>query len=108
MSRKSGRYTSGCDAFTRCLNLSHCRIHVGTERGYENLGFTKVDLYNYLSRRKLDMIKDGDARSSLSFLQGKADNGGMFFSRYNTVDDGSLKNLFWADGRSIMDFSVLR
>ncbi|XP_057449724.1 protein FAR1-RELATED SEQUENCE 5-like isoform X2 [Lotus japonicus] len=72
--------------------------------GYAGVGFLKEDLYNYFHRQKRDKIKDGDARISLTYLQGKADNDGMFFSRYTTTDDCRLQNLFWADSTSITDF----
>ncbi|KAJ1408955.1 Zinc finger, PMZ-type [Sesbania bispinosa] len=68
--------------------------------GYANVGFCKKDLYNYIDEVKRGKIKDGDAMAALSYLQGKADNEPVFFSRFLCSDDGNLTHLFWADGIS--------
>ncbi|VFQ90261.1 unnamed protein product [Cuscuta campestris] len=77
---------------------------VAQKGGYDKVGFTKKDLYNYLDTQKHVKIEDGDARAALSYLQGKADNDPMLFCKYGVGTDGKLKHLFWADGASIVDF----
>ncbi|KAJ1376269.1 FAR1 DNA-binding domain [Sesbania bispinosa] len=72
--------------------------------GYANVGFCKKDLYNYIDEVKRGKIKDGDAMAALSYLQGKADNEPIFFSRFLCSDDGKLTHLFWADGISRADY----
>ncbi|KAJ1417979.1 FAR1-related protein [Sesbania bispinosa] len=72
--------------------------------GYANVGFCKKDLYNYIDEVKRGKIKDGDAMAALSYLQGKADNEPVFFSKFLCSDDGKLTHLFWADGISRADY----
>ncbi|XP_020232091.1 protein FAR1-RELATED SEQUENCE 5-like [Cajanus cajan] len=72
--------------------------------GYGSIGFSKHDLYKHFYRAQRDMIKDGDVRVALSYLEGKAGNDTMFYSNFQTTDDGKLKHLFWADGCSRSDF----
>ncbi|KAJ1430921.1 MULE transposase domain [Sesbania bispinosa] len=70
---------------------------VDKKGGYRNVGFSKKDLYNYINMVKRGRIKDKDAVAGLSYLQGKADNNPMFFSRFLCSDDGKLTHLFWCD-----------
>ncbi|KAJ1427455.1 FAR1 DNA-binding domain [Sesbania bispinosa] len=61
---------------------------VSQKGGYGGVGFTRKDLYNYLDSKTRMKIKDGDARAALSYLQGKADNGGTLFARYQNTRNG--------------------
>lgn len=72
--------------------------------GYGGLGFSKKDLDNYIDQHKRVEIKDMDATVALSYLQGKADNDNMLFSKYTSTTDGKLEHLFWADGQSRVDY----
>ncbi|KAK7251006.1 hypothetical protein RIF29_33858 [Crotalaria pallida] len=76
---------------------------VAQKGGHANVGFVRKDLYNYLDVKKRVQVKDGDARTALSYLEGKANSDPMFYSKL-VVEDGRLKHLFWADGGSISDF----
>ncbi|KAJ1430560.1 FAR1 DNA-binding domain [Sesbania bispinosa] len=60
---------------------------VSRKGGYGGVGFTRKDLYNYLDCKTHMKIKDGDARAALSYLQGKADNGGTLVARYQNTRD---------------------
>lgn len=83
----------------------HIMGYMVSQKGrYSGVGFTKKDLYNYVDCQKGGQIKDGDALAALSYLQGKADNDPLFFSKCTTFVDGKLKHLFWADGGSKADF----
>nr|KYP55022.1 Protein FAR1-RELATED SEQUENCE 5 [Cajanus cajan] len=72
--------------------------------GHMGLNFNKKDLFNHIERSKRSKIKDGDVVVALSYLQGKADNDPLFFSRYMISCEGQLKHLFGADGISRSDF----
>jgi hypothetical protein len=72
--------------------------------GHEGLGFCKKDMYNYLSNQERATIEGGDAFATLSYLQAKADNDPMFFSKFTTTEDGRLENLFWSDSASRIDY----
>ncbi|XP_058741458.1 protein FAR1-RELATED SEQUENCE 5-like [Vicia villosa] len=77
---------------------------LGQKGGHEYLGFIKKDLYNYFSNGAKAKRENGDAFAALSYLQAKADNDPMFFSKFTTTEDGRLQNLFWSDGTSRFDF----
>ncbi|XP_058763969.1 protein FAR1-RELATED SEQUENCE 5-like isoform X2 [Vicia villosa] len=77
---------------------------LGQKGGHEDLGFIKKDLYNYFSNGAKAKRENGDAFAALSYLQAKADNDPMFFSKFTTTEDGRLQNLFWSDGTSRFDF----
>ena len=47
--------------------------------GYENVGFTSKDLYNYLAEIRNSSTQDGDAECALAYLQAKADMDSSFF-----------------------------
>ncbi|KAK7290067.1 hypothetical protein RIF29_04223 [Crotalaria pallida] len=91
----------------RAQGVRTCQIMgymLAQKGGYQGLGWIKKDLYNHFERQKHALIKDGDARAAVSYLQGKADNDPMFFPEYLVSDDGTLQHLFWADGTSRADF----
>ncbi|XP_058726811.1 protein FAR1-RELATED SEQUENCE 5-like [Vicia villosa] len=77
---------------------------LGQKGAHEDLGFFKKDLYNYFSNGAKAKRENGDAFAALSYLQAKADNDPMFFSKFTTTEDGRLQNLFWSDGTSRFDF----
>ncbi|CAH9080089.1 unnamed protein product [Cuscuta epithymum] len=78
---------------------------VAQKGGYNSVGFTRKDLYNYFGSKAHDEIKDGDAIAALSYLHGKADNDPMLYAKFSTTGDGRLSRLFWADGDSRFAFS---
>lgn len=49
--------------------------------GHTGLEFCKKDLYNYLNNQGMERIEDIDDFVALSYLQAKADNDPMFFSK---------------------------
>lgn len=72
--------------------------------GHESLGFCRKDLYNYLYNEGKARIEGGDSFAALSYLQAKADNDPMFFSKFTTTEEGRLENLFWSDSTSRIDY----
>jgi len=46
------------------------------------------------------MIKDGDVRAALSYLEGKHASDPLLYSFLLTTLDGRFKHLFWVDGCS--------
>ncbi|GAU30714.1 hypothetical protein TSUD_39380 [Trifolium subterraneum] len=88
-----------------CIQTCHIMGHmVANKGGYDVVGFTKKDLYNYFGKKTIVDIKDGDVVASLSYLRGKAGLDPMLYAKYTIDEDGKLKRLFWADGRSRNDF----
>ncbi|XP_015619261.2 protein FAR1-RELATED SEQUENCE 5-like [Oryza sativa Japonica Group] len=72
--------------------------------GYDKVGFVKKDLYNYSSRYKRSRILEGDASATLELMKKRRDKDPGFFYEYQVDDEGRLKNLFWCDAQSRMDY----
>ena len=72
--------------------------------GYENIGFTSKDFYNYLAEIRNNSTQDGDAECALAYLQAKADMDSSFFFKYTVDEESRLANLFWTDSQSRLDY----
>ncbi|KAL6316325.1 hypothetical protein AAG906_017958 [Vitis piasezkii] len=73
--------------------------------GYNNVGFTKKDLYNHVDADRRVHLRDGDAEGALAYLCGKSEMDPSFYYKYNVDEDNRLANLFWADSTSKLDYS---
>jgi len=73
---------------------------VGQKGGYDALGFTREDLYNYFDSLIHAQIKDGDIVASLSYLDEMPDTDPMLYGKFTTTTNGKLKHFFWADGHN--------
>ncbi|KAL6885488.1 hypothetical protein ACP4OV_010267 [Aristida adscensionis] len=72
--------------------------------GYDKVGIIRKDLYNFCSRYKRSRIVDGDANAALQIMQMRRDQDPDFFYDYEVDAEGRLKNLFWCDAQSRMDY----
>ncbi|XP_057425943.1 protein FAR1-RELATED SEQUENCE 5-like [Lotus japonicus] len=79
-------------------------LMLGQKGGHEALGFTKKDLFNHIDKEKQIRVGNGDAVAALSYFQAKAEGDPMFFSKYTKTEDENLKDLFWSDGVSRVDY----
>ena len=72
--------------------------------GPDKLGFIDRDLYNHVSIQKKRKIEGSDARYLLTYMiaQKKADP--EFFFKYTKDKEGHLRNIFWADSQSRIDY----
>ncbi|XP_058726880.1 protein FAR1-RELATED SEQUENCE 5-like [Vicia villosa] len=77
---------------------------VAQKGGYNDVGFTKKDLYNYSDKKMCDVVKDGDVAAALNYLKVKSSTDPMLYAEYCVSSDGRLKSLFWADGPSRSDY----
>ncbi|RVX07698.1 Protein FAR1-related sequence 5 [Vitis vinifera] len=73
--------------------------------GYNNVGFTKKDLYNHVDADRRVHLRDGDAEGALAYLCRKSEMDPSFYYKYNVDEDNHLANLFWADSTSKLDYS---
>ncbi|KAL4343556.1 hypothetical protein AHAS_Ahas11G0090200 [Arachis hypogaea] len=71
----------------------------GQSGGYGMLRFTKQDLYNYVHGKRVARICDGNAATTFSYLEGKANANMRTTTRYTRASDNHLSSLFWADGK---------
>ncbi|XP_058071011.1 protein FAR1-RELATED SEQUENCE 5-like [Magnolia sinica] len=74
--------------------------------GRENMGFTSIDYKNYLQRKRMKAMEKGDAGAVLEYFQQKQIDDPSFFYAIQVDKDDQMTNMFWADERSIVDYSV--
>ncbi|KAI8560916.1 hypothetical protein RHMOL_Rhmol04G0293100 [Rhododendron molle] len=74
--------------------------------GFQNVGFTLSDLRNKLHRERTQEIRNGDAEGALGYLSAQVSNDPLFFFKYSVDEEDRLETLFWADGRSQMDYAA--
>jgi zinc finger SWIM domain-containing protein 3 len=78
---------------------------VAQKGGYDGVGFTKKDLYNYFDKKMRDITKDGDVQASLNYLNVKSGTDPMLYAKYDAdSSNGRMKSLYWADGISRSDY----
>ncbi|XP_058746110.1 protein FAR1-RELATED SEQUENCE 5-like [Vicia villosa] len=81
---------------------------VAQKGGYDRVGFTKKDLYNYFDKKMRATIKDSDVAAALNYLHAKSSTDPMLYAKYVVSSDGRMKSLFWAYGSSRSDFLFWR
>ncbi|XP_057426203.1 protein FAR1-RELATED SEQUENCE 5-like [Lotus japonicus] len=72
--------------------------------GFDKTNFLKVDMLNQMTKQK--QKEQFDAKVVLVYLKGLASSDAGMFWAHNVDEQGNLKQLFWADGISRMDFQV--
>ncbi|KAF7138043.1 hypothetical protein RHSIM_Rhsim07G0134600 [Rhododendron simsii] len=74
--------------------------------GFQNVGFTFSDLRNKLHRERTQEILNGDAEGALGYLAAQVSNDPRFFFKYSVDEEDRLETLFWAEGRSQMEYAA--
>ncbi|CAN6242184.1 unnamed protein product [Urochloa humidicola] len=69
-------------------------------------GFISQDLYNFFSRYKKGNVQGRDAEFVLNHMREMQVRDPEFFFTYSKDAQGRLKNLFWSDGQSQMDYGA--
>ncbi|XP_062233641.1 protein FAR1-RELATED SEQUENCE 5-like [Phragmites australis] len=87
--------------------LRKCQIMDVMEKNhgsYEETGFLLRDLYNFFARYKKERVEGRDAEFVLKYMGGKQEEDPEYFFKYSVDDEGHLKNVFWADTQSRIDY----
>ncbi|KAF2914995.1 hypothetical protein DAI22_10g205800 [Oryza sativa Japonica Group] len=74
--------------------------------GYDKVGFVTRDLYNFFARYKKKRIEGRDADLVVNHLMAQQEQDPDFFFRYSIDEKGRLRNLFWADSQSQLDYEA--
>ncbi|XP_050369198.1 protein FAR1-RELATED SEQUENCE 5-like [Argentina anserina] len=72
--------------------------------GLENVGCTKKDVYNYLQRKKNEMLEAGDAQSLLNHFKSRQGEDPNFFYSMQLDQYSRMTNFFWRDSRAKLDY----
>ncbi|XP_042019642.1 protein FAR1-RELATED SEQUENCE 5-like [Salvia splendens] len=72
--------------------------------GIQHLGFTHIDLKNYLRTKRTLEIKQGDSGGVLQYLQRMISEDPHFYYAIQLDVEDLITNIFWTDGRMIQDF----
>ena len=73
--------------------------------GYDKVGFTTRDLYNFCHRNKVETVAAGDAQTVISYLTECRRRDPDFFFDYKTDEKGHLKELLWCDSQCWLDYA---
>jgi zinc finger SWIM domain-containing protein 3 len=74
--------------------------------GPDKLGFAPRDLYNFVAEYKKKKIEGRDAEYMLNYMASQKDKDADFFYRHTRDKDGHLRNIFWADAQSRLDYKA--
>ena len=74
--------------------------------GYEKVGYTQRDLYNFCHRHKQGTISAGDAQTVIRHLRERERRDADFFFRSMTDEQGHLVGLFWCDTQCLLDYAA--
>ncbi|XP_058074594.1 protein FAR1-RELATED SEQUENCE 5-like [Magnolia sinica] len=73
--------------------------------GQENLGSIPVDYKNYLRKKRMKAMEKGDVGAILEYFTKMQVKNPSFFYAMQVDEDDQITNIFWADPKSIMDYS---
>ena len=74
--------------------------------GYDKVGYTQRDLYNFCHRHKQGIIAVGDAQTVIRHLRERERRDTDFFFRSMTDEQGHLVGLFWFDTQCLLDYAA--
>src|SRR4051812_32043917 len=76
-----------------------------THAGYNsNLGYTRVDIKNYLNARRQKSMVYGDTRFLSQYFQRQLLENPSFFHAYQMDIEEEITNMFWRDANIILDY----
>ncbi|KAF7819769.1 protein FAR1-RELATED SEQUENCE 5-like [Senna tora] len=76
--------------------------HVG---GRTNLGYTRLDMKNYLRTRRQKNMKYGEVGCLMGYFQDQNSANPLFFHKFQMDSDEQITNIFWADVRMQLDYA---
>ncbi|KAJ3672365.1 hypothetical protein LUZ60_007086 [Juncus effusus] len=73
-------------------------------RGRKHLTFLPDDYKNYLRSKRMHAMALGDAGAIMQYLQTRVKEDPSFYYALQVDEDDLITNIFWADGRSLLDY----
>ena len=74
--------------------------------GYNDVGCTIRDIYNFCHVYKQEIISAGDAQTVIRHFMARQEKDPDFFFRYLVDKYGHLKGLFWSDSQARLDYEA--
>ncbi|KAK1604441.1 hypothetical protein QYE76_028114 [Lolium multiflorum] len=74
--------------------------------GFDKVGCTTRDIYNFCHQYKQETVADGDAQTVIRHMMAREERDPGFFFRYLVDKDDHLKGLFWCDSQSRLDYKA--
>ena len=74
--------------------------------GYDKVGYTSRNLYNFCHLYKQEIIADGNAQTVISHLKERQNTDSEFFFKYITDGKGHVQGLFWCDTQCMLDYAA--
>ncbi|XP_039130925.1 protein FAR1-RELATED SEQUENCE 5-like [Dioscorea cayenensis subsp. rotundata] len=74
--------------------------------GYENLTYTEKDCRNYIAKARQFRLGMGDAKALGNYFSRMQQRNSNFFHLVDMDEEGRLRNVFWADARSIAAYEA--
>lgn len=74
--------------------------------GYDKVGYNRRDMQNRLYSKRRQELKESDAVTCLSYLDGKKSSDPSFFYNFTVTSSNRLGDLFWCDGGSCADYAL--
>lgn len=74
--------------------------------GYDKVGYTLRDLYNFCHRNKAERVAGGDAETVISYMTDCKHKDPDFVFEYRTDGEGHLNGLLWCDSQSRLDYAA--
>ncbi|PNT73648.1 hypothetical protein BRADI_2g61631v3, partial [Brachypodium distachyon] len=101
--QKADAVEYGLGGLRTCQIMEVMEKHHG---GYDQVGFVSRDLYNFFAKYKKKRILGRDAEFVLNHMRAQVERDAEFFFKYSTDDEGHLRNIFWADSQSQIDYEA--
>ena len=74
--------------------------------GYDKVGYNRRDVENRLAAKRHASLKESDAETCLSYLDGRKSSDPSFFYDFTITSSNRLGDLFWCDGGSCTDYAL--
>jgi len=79
---------------------------MSTHAGHRsNVGFTRVDVKNYISKRRQRSMVYGEAGCISQYFQRRLLENPSFFHAYQMDIEEQMTNVFWCDANMILDYA---
>ncbi|KAH9803232.1 protein FAR1-RELATED SEQUENCE 5 [Citrus sinensis] len=91
------------------VGVTPSQIHefmVDRSGGYNRVGYNRVDVQNKLASNRKRQLKESDAETCLSYLEGKKSSDPLFFYDITMTSSNRLGDLFWCDGGSCTYYAL--